>query len=168
MSLGADTVNRNALGEPLVDLFDHAPGDLGVVGIVQVVVVDVELGVRISGSCGAEGDANKVLAKDTAEDAIAERAVLGKDLVDDIPVEDLALVAGDHGGDVVLDNLRQGGAVVDVLHPLRQLGVPDEGVATNELAVGLSKVDNSISVCEGELTPARLHCARLAFLPVYF
>ena len=162
VGLGSDAVDWNALGEPLVDFFDHAPGDFGVVGNVEVVVVDVELGGRISGTCCAEGDADKVLAENTAEDAVTKRAVLCKDLIDDIPLDDLALVAGDHGGDMVLDNLSQGVAVVDVLHPLRQLSVPEEGVATDELAVSLSKVDNSVSVREGELIAAR-YVAQVSF-----
>ena len=162
MSLRADSIDRNTLGEPLVDLFDHAPGDLGVVCNVEVIVVDVKLGIRVSGACSAERDANEVLAENAAEDAVAEGAVLGEDLVDDVPVEDLALVARDHCGDVVLDDLGQGVAVVDVLHPLRELGVPDEGVAADLLAVGLGEVDNGICVREVKLVPAR-YVARVSF-----
>jgi len=155
VALGANAVDWDTLSEPLVDLFDHTPGDFGVVGNVEVVVVDVQLRGRIGGTRCAEGDANKVLAENAAEDAVAERAVFSKDLVDDIPLDDLALVACDRGGDMVLDNLGQGVAVVDVLHPLRQLGVPKEGMATDELAIGLGKVDNGVGVGECELIAAR-------------
>lgn len=119
MGLAANAINGNALGEPLVDFLNHSPGHFGVVGDVEVVVVDVEFRSRIGGTCGAEGDADKVLAENTAEDTIAEGAILGEDLVDDIPLEDLALVARDHGGDVVLDYRSQGVAVVDRLYPGR-------------------------------------------------
>jgi hypothetical protein len=37
------------------------------------------------------------------------------------------------------------------------LSVPEEGMATDELAVGLSKVHNSIGVCEGERITTRYH-----------
>lgn len=67
-------------------------------------------------------------------------------------MEDLSLVTGDDGLDVVLDNGSQGSLVVDVLNPLWELGVPEEGVATDLLAVGLSPVDEVISVGEVELS----------------
>lgn len=52
---------------------------------------------------------------------------------------------------MILNNRSQGVAVVDSVYPPRQLSVPEESVATNELAVGLSKVYNGVSVREGEL-----------------
>lgn len=41
------------------------------------------------------------------------------------PGVDLALVASNDVGNVVLNDLGQSSLVVDVLNPLRQLGVPD-------------------------------------------
>ena len=76
------------------------------------------------------------------------------------PGVDLALVVGHHGGDVVLHHVDEGVLVPDVGDPRRELGVPDytvlalalqqkisraweltKGVTTDQLAVGLGKVD---------------------------
>lgn len=152
MGLCANTVNGNALGHPLVNVCDHTSGNLGVVGNVQVVVVDVELGVGISGACGAESDTNKVFAEDTAEDAVSKLAVLGEDLVHDIPLQDLTLVVGDDLCHVVLDDGGQGSAVVDLRNPCWQLRVPEECVTTQELSVLGGPVDDVISVGECELS----------------
>jgi len=157
MALGPNTVDRDALGNPLVDVGNHSGGDLGVVGNVEVVVIDVQLGGRVSGARCSEGNANKVLAENTAEDAVAECAVFGKDLVEDIPLDDLALVMSDHGGNVVLENRGQGGTVSDSRDPAWQLGVPEEVVATDKLAVCLSKGDNFIGVAELEVAAAWLN-----------
>jgi len=105
MGLRADAVDGNALGEPLVHVGDHAVGELGVVGNVKVVVVDVKLGVGVRGAGGAEGDAYEVLAEHAAEDAVAEVTILSEDLVNNVPLEDLSLVVGDGLRDVVLDDL---------------------------------------------------------------
>ena len=51
---------------------------------------------------------------------------------------------------MVLNNGCQRVAVADVLDPLRQLGVPEESVASDELAVLLSEVDDGIGVAERE------------------
>ena len=91
----------------------------------SLVVVDVQLGVGVGGTSSLESDADKVLTEDTVEDAVAQGTVLVEDLVDNVPGVDLALVAAHHVGDVVLENLGQGVAVVDVLDPLGKLGVPD-------------------------------------------
>lgn len=150
MGLAAYAINGNALGEPLVNLFNHTPGYFSIVGDVKVVVVDIELGSGVSCTCCAEGNAYKVLAENATEDAVAEGAILGEDLIDDVPLDDLAPIAGDHGGDVVLDDRSQGGAIVDGAYPRRQLRVPEEGVAADELAVGLGEVYNGVSVREAE------------------
>lgn len=51
----------------------------------------------ISGTRRAEGDVDNVLAENTGEDAVAERAVFCKDFVDDILLDDLARAVGDRG-----------------------------------------------------------------------
>lgn len=146
MALGADTVNWNSRGNPFVDVSDHTRGNLRVVGDVEIVIVDVELSGRVGGASGAEGNANEVLAEHTAENAIPEFAVLGKDLVDNVPVKDLAFVVGHNAGYVVLDDGRQGVAVVDLADPRRQLRVPEERVATNVFTILLGPGDDFISV----------------------
>lgn len=62
----------------------HAARRLGVVWVVEVVVVDVENGVRVRLAGGLEGDADKVLAEDLREDGLAEGAVLVEHFVDDV------------------------------------------------------------------------------------
>jgi hypothetical protein len=69
MGLRADAVNGDALGDPLVDLADHT-GGLGVGGNVEVVIVDEELGVGVSGAGSTEGDADEVLAEHAGEDTL--------------------------------------------------------------------------------------------------
>ncbi|KAI6765146.1 hypothetical protein HG531_012245 [Fusarium graminearum] len=148
MSLGTDAIDGNTLRHPLVDVINHSAGNLGVVGDVEVVVVDVELGSWVGGAGSAESDTDKVLAENLVELTVSHVSVLSEDLVDNVPVEDLALVAGDHGLDVVLDDRGHGGAVTDVLDPLGKLRVPQESVATDLLAIGLGKVDDLVSVAE--------------------
>lgn len=139
------------LRNPLVDVGDHAGRELRIVGDIKVVIVNVQLGGGIGGACGAESDTDEVLAQDTAENGVAKAAVLSEDLVHDVPLDDLALVPGDLGRNVVLDDLRQGVTVGNLLHPLRQLAVPQQGVAANQLAVALGPVDDLVSVAEVEL-----------------
>lgn len=120
-----NAVNGNAGGEPLLDVRDHAVGQLGVVGIVQVVVVDVEFGVGVSLARSLEGDAHEILAQDAIEDRVPHGAIFVEDLVHDVPLQNLALVSARDVGNVVLDHRRQRVPVVGVLHPLRQLRVPE-------------------------------------------
>jgi hypothetical protein len=72
------------------------------------------------------------------------------------PSVDLALVATHDGLDVVLHDRDQGVLVVDLGNPARKLTVPDKSVATNELAVGLSPVDEVVSTAELEVATRRL------------
>ena len=81
--LGTDAVDGNAGGAPLLDVLDHTLG-LAVVGDVKVVIIDVELGRRVSGTSGLEGDADVVLADDLQPVALPESTVLVEDLVGDV------------------------------------------------------------------------------------
>lgn len=72
------------------------------------------------------------------------------------PGVDLALVASNDVGDVVLDDLGQSSLVVDVLNPLRELGVPDQSVTSDLEAILLSKVDDLVEAAEVELALAGL------------
>lgn len=76
-----DSVNGNASSDPLLDVGDHAVGQLGIGGAVQVVVVDVQDRVWVSRAGSFEGDADEVLTKHVREDRAAQRTVLIKDLV---------------------------------------------------------------------------------------
>jgi hypothetical protein len=170
--LAANAVNGNASGAPLLDVLDKTLG-LTVVGDIKVVVVDVQLGRGVSGTSGLEGNADVVLADDLQPVALPESTVLVEDLVGDVlrssvlvsmktafrtthPCVDLALVAADDGLDVVLHDRDQGGLVVDGGDPAGDLAVPDKGVTTDELAVGLSPVDEPVSTSEVELATRRL------------
>ena len=57
---------------------------------------------------------------------------------------------------MVLHDRNKGVLVVDLGNPARKLAVPDEGVTTNELAVGLGPVDKVISTTELEVATGRL------------
>jgi hypothetical protein len=52
--------------------------------IVEVIVVDVELGAGVDGSCGTEGDVDEVFAQDPVEDAVTEGTVVLENLIADI------------------------------------------------------------------------------------
>lgn len=84
VALGADAVDGHAGGHPLVDMLDHAPGQLGGVGAVEVVVVDVQLGVRVSRAGRLEGNRDHVFAEDVVEGTAAEGAVFVEDFVGDV------------------------------------------------------------------------------------
>ena len=77
------------------------------------------------------------------------------------PDEDLALVTAHDGLDVVLHDRNQGVLVVDLGDPAGELAVPDEGVAVNELAVGLSPVDEVVGTAELEVATRRLSSIEL-------
>jgi hypothetical protein len=62
-----DPINRYPLTPPFIHQIDHAPR-LAVVRIVEIVVVNVELGIGVCGASGFEGDAHKVLAEHIGED----------------------------------------------------------------------------------------------------
>jgi len=155
MGLGTDTIDGDTGGDPLLDVGDEASG-LGVSGRVQVVVVDVQLGVGVGGTGGLEGNADVVFTDDLHEDVVAESTVLVKGLVNNVPGVDLALEVGHDLSDVVLHDVGEGGLVVDVLDPLGKLGVPDKSVTTDELAVLASEVDKVVATSEVELALSRL------------
>jgi hypothetical protein len=155
MGLGTNTINGDAGGDPLLDVRDES-GGLGVSGRVEVVVVDVELGVGVGSAGGLEGDADVVLTDNLHEDVVAESAVLVEGLVNDIPGVDLALEVGHELGDVVLHDVGEGGLVVDVLDPLGKLGVPDQSVTANEVAILAGKVDEVIPTSIVKLALSRL------------
>lgn len=155
MGLGTNTIDGDAGGDPLLDMGDETSG-LGVSGRVQVVVVDVQLGVGVGGAGGLKGNADVVFTDDLHEDVVAESTVLVEGLVDDVPGVDLALEVGHNLSDVVLHDVGEGGLVVDVLDPLGKLGVPDKSVATDELAVLAGKVDEVVATSEVELALSRL------------
>ncbi|KAG9966599.1 family 10 xylanase, partial [Aureobasidium melanogenum] len=123
---------------------------------VEVVVVDVELGVGVGGAGGLEGNADVVLTENLHEDVLAESAVLVEGLVNDVPGVDLALEVGHDLGDVVLHDVGEGGLVVNVLDPLGKLRVPDKGVATDEVAVLAGEVDKVVTTSEVEVALAAL------------
>lgn len=52
--------------------------------LVEVVIVDVQLGIRVGLSRGLESNADEVLAKNTGEDRIAKGAILVEDFVHDV------------------------------------------------------------------------------------
>ena len=172
MHLGTDAIDGNAGAAPLLNVSDET-GGLAVVGDIKVVVVDVELAVGVDRTSGLEGNADVVLADDLEPMAVPEASVFVEDLVDDVlgllasceslrerpdpyPGENLALVAAHDGPDVVLHHGNQSVLVSDLGDPARQLRVPNERVATDELVVTGSPVDEGIGALEVELATRRL------------
>jgi hypothetical protein len=150
VGLGADTVNGDTGGNPLLDVAGHGLC-LCVAGAVEVVVVDVELGLWVGGLCGSESSGDKVLAENVVEDGRAEGAVFVEDLVDYVPGVDLAGVGGHELLDVSNHDLLELGLVGDGRDPGGELGVPDGSVATDELVVLGGEADERVGAVEGEL-----------------
>lgn len=72
------------------------------------------------------------------------------------PCVDLALVAAHDGPDVILHHRNQGVLVTDLADPAGELGVPNEGVAADHLAVAGGPVDKVVSSIEVEVAARRL------------
>jgi hypothetical protein len=155
VTLGTDTVNGDTSGPPLLDVLDHSLG-LSVVGAVQVVVVDVQLGVGVGLAGGLEGDPDEVLAENVVEHAGAEATVLLEHLVDDVPGVDLTLEMSNDTVDVVGHDSGQGGLVADLRDPAGKLRVPHGGVSTDELLVLGGKGDGLVSGAEVEFAARAL------------
>ena len=83
MDRRTNAIDGDTSGDPLLDLGGEA-GKLGVGGAVEVVVVNVELGVGGGLLSSVESDADELLAQDLGEDGVTEGTVLGEDLVDDV------------------------------------------------------------------------------------
>ena len=63
---------------------------------------------------------------------------------------DLASIATSKLLDVIFNDRGEGRLVADVVHPVRELRVPDKGMATDELAVAGGPVDESVRPAEAE------------------
>lgn len=122
--LGTNTINE--LRAAVVDRLDEVDESSELrVRAVEVVIVDVQLGVGVSLARGLEGNGDEALAKDVGEDGGAQTTIFVEDLVHDIPGADLSSVTACNGGDVILDDGGQGGLVADGGHPGRELRMPD-------------------------------------------
>lgn len=85
MGLGADTVDGDALGNPLLDVGDHTSLKLGGVGVLNAIVVDVQLGVGVGGAGGAESNADELLTQNLGERRVlTEGTIPVENLVDDV------------------------------------------------------------------------------------
>ena len=85
MGLRTNTVDGDALGNPLLDVGDHTGLELGGVGVVNAVIVDVQLGVGVGGAGSAEGNADELLTQNLGEGRVlAERTVPVEDLVKNV------------------------------------------------------------------------------------
>ena len=78
-----NAIDGNTSSDPLLDLCGETC-ELRVGGAVEVVVVDVELSIGSGLLGGVESDADELFTKNAREDGVAEGAVLGEDLVDDV------------------------------------------------------------------------------------
>lgn len=141
---------------------------------------DSQLGVGISGLRSLEGNGEVIRVEGFEEHRIAVVAIwiIGDSLVHDIPGVALALVVAHDIANVRLDNGLKGGTgpglardcispvsthtvlpypvSMEVLTPRRQLAVPNQRVAPQELSIGLRHSSNNISRLEGERSGAAL------------
>ena len=78
-----NAIDGDTSGDPLLDLSGET-GKLGVGGAVEVIIVDVKLGVGGGLLSSIESDADELLAQDLGEDRVTEGTVLSEDLVDDV------------------------------------------------------------------------------------
>src|SRR5687768_8252867 len=112
MSLGSNAINWNTTS---LQPSDQRNESINLsTRPIQIVVVDVELCVRVCSPCGLEGKIDELFAEEFIEDAVAKGSILFKDLVDDIPGVDLALITSHHCFNVVLHDGSERGGVVDV------------------------------------------------------
>ncbi len=84
VALRADAVDGHPRGEPPPHVRHHAGRHLGRRPALQVEVVDVQPGARVRRPRRLERDPHEVLPEHPREDAVAQPAVLGEDLVDDV------------------------------------------------------------------------------------
>lgn len=113
--LRADSVDRNTVGDKPLCERDH--GVYFRPGVVKVVVVDEELRCRVGFLGSAEGDVDEFSPEKVVEYRAPPGAVVVEDLVDYVPVVDLARVPAGDEGDVALDDGRQLGGVGDCGNP---------------------------------------------------
>lgn len=164
VALSANTVDRGTTADETVSQCDEI-GKLAT-RVVQVVVVEVQLGCWVNSGGGFEGEINELFTEQTIEDGVTEGSVVLEDLVDDIPMVDLALKLGHDGCDVVNHDRPQSSSIVDVRDPGWELAVPDKSVASDLLAIGLSIVDQVVTTGQGE-NPLRL-LSRVPFHGVFW
>lgn len=102
VALQTDAVDAGAaVGLDLLDEGDGV-GGLGA-GVLDVVVIVVELGGRVGGGGGGKGQGDVLEAQGGVEDVGAVAAGVVEGFVDDVPGVALALVVADFAGDVRLD-----------------------------------------------------------------
>lgn len=115
MCLGANSVDGDAVGDEALHERDHGIDFRP--GVVEVVIVDEELRCWVGLLGSTEGDVDEFGPEKVVEDGSPPGAVVVEDLVDYVPVVDLARVPAGDEGDVALDDGRQLGGVGDRGNP---------------------------------------------------
>ena len=159
MRLGTHAMNRNAVCDPALHLFQQeACLGLRVYALFQVVVVVAELRVGVGGVRPHEGGVDKFGADSLVPHGIGTPLgfVVADGLVHHVPFIHLAFPVSDHVVDVVLEHAEKFLFVVlVVVHPVRNLAVPGEGMATDTHAVLLRVLDHLVAVIVVETVFAR-------------
>lgn len=139
MCLGADAVDGDAISDEAL----HESND-GIdfrASVVEVVVVDEELCCGVGLLRSAEGDVDEFGAEQVVENRSPPCAVVVKDLVDYVPVVNLASVPAGDVGDVALDDRGQLGGIGDRGNPCVVLvGFGAVGWGTYTLGAGCAKL----------------------------
>lgn len=102
VSLGANSIDGDAIGDEALNEGHHGI-DFGP-SVVEVVVVDEKFCGWVGFFGSAEGDVDEFGPEEVVEDGGAPGSVVVEDLVDDIPVVDLARVTAGNVGNVALDD----------------------------------------------------------------
>lgn len=153
MGLRSNTIDRDTSGNPLVDMSDHTRRDLSVIDLVEVIVVDEQLRVRVRSARSLERNGDEVFAENVVEDTAAHAAVFVENFVHHIPGVNLALIVRHDGSDMVLNHTRKGSLIGDRADPRGELRVPDQRVAADDHVVCLSERDECVARSEVEVTP---------------
>ena len=116
---------------------------------MHLLVVVLQLRVRVGCGSRCESNWHVCLADCGGEDVVTQRgtAIVGDGFVEHIPGVALAFVMCDFLGDVILQNLNQGGIVKAAIgHPRWQLIVPNESMAAYQLSILHGKVNQFVAL----------------------
>ncbi|BAS93353.1 Os05g0319875 [Oryza sativa Japonica Group] len=152
VALDADAAHRRAAAAERVDQLDVLLGRrVGVVGALDVVVVDEEPRGRVQARGLAEHERGGVVAEAVAVEAAVQHLVV------DVVVREAAGVAGQEAGEAAAHRRREVVAA-EVLDPLLHGAVdrPEDAVAARRLAVAVAEVEQRVGVAVVEQAALRL------------
>jgi hypothetical protein len=142
-------INRNPLSNPLLHQTRH-PRSLSIPPLIQIIIINIQLRIRIRRSRRLKRHANKLLSHLLHERLVGiELTLFVENFVNYVPSVDFAFPVSHEGCDVVFESRfhGRGGEGGD---PAGELGVPEEGMAADCFVVGGGPVDEVVPHCEAE------------------